>query len=104
MKKGPWRDLLRFTTQQWLEGLQQILPHVDLFIDLISQFESRYESAKQRERALDFADLERQTLHILQQQDGKTLAPSPAGAATIGDLRTCWWMNTRTSTRCRMRS
>jgi len=78
MKEGPWRNLLRFTTKEWQEGLQQILPHVDLFIDLVSQFQSRYESAKLRERALDFADLERQTLHILQKSEGMVLAPSLA--------------------------
>ena len=58
-KKGPWRDLLRFSTAQWRDGLIKVRPHADLFLNLVEEFGAKYRLAKQSLRAVDFADLER---------------------------------------------
>ncbi len=65
MKKGAWRDVLAFKTAQWQQGLLETLPYAKTFLDLVGQFARRYRSAKDAERALDFADLERHTLRVL---------------------------------------
>jgi ATP-dependent helicase/nuclease subunit A len=65
MKAGPWRDLLRFGPEEWIDGLRGILPHANVFLTLIGQFQTRYRAAKDASRVLDFADLERYTLDVL---------------------------------------
>ena len=55
-KKGPWRDLLRFSTSQWRDGLIKIRPHVDLFL-LWSRVRPEISGEEQALRAVDFADL-----------------------------------------------
>jgi len=81
MKSGGWRNLLRFTTTQWQEGLAAILPHADVFLSLVEQFETRYRMAKSASRAVDFADLERLTLKVLREQESAGLVPSTAAMA-----------------------
>lgn len=74
-KEGTLCQLLRFTPQQWQQGLADTLPFVDLFFDLVRDFSQEYARAKARQRGLDFADLERLALAALTGPDG---TPSPA--------------------------
>lgn len=79
MKAGTWRDLLRFSPDEWLDGLRATVPHADVFLELVEQFGRRYRAAKDASRALDFADLERFTLDVLRDPDlPDALAPSAA--------------------------
>jgi ATP-dependent helicase/nuclease subunit A len=77
MKKGEWREALRFTATQWQQGLADIFPHAKTFLDLIGQFARRYRNAKDADRTLDFADLERLSLRILSDK-GKPSATAQA--------------------------
>jgi ATP-dependent helicase/nuclease subunit A len=74
MKEGTWRELLRFSPDEWSDGLRAILPHAKVFLQLIEQFVRKYRIAKDSIRALDFADLERFTLRVL--TEPKSLKPS----------------------------
>ncbi len=65
LKKGPWREALVFTDEEWKDGLRRIQPHTDTFLSLVEDFTDRYGQAKQEEGALDFSDLERFTLKAL---------------------------------------
>ncbi|HWE04985.1 MAG TPA: helicase-exonuclease AddAB subunit AddA [Tepidisphaeraceae bacterium] len=80
-KKGPWRDLLRYSTKEWRDGLVKVRPHLDLFLNLVEAFGEKYRREKQALRAVDFADLERLALQALTldgaTRDGKR-GPSPA--------------------------
>jgi ATP-dependent helicase/nuclease subunit A len=76
--EGSWRDILRFSAQQWRDGLRAIRPHTDLFLGLVEQFNTEYQQAKRALHALDFADLERFTLAVLNEREGGILLPSPA--------------------------
>jgi ATP-dependent helicase/nuclease subunit A len=79
MKGGTWRDLLRFSPDEWTQGVRATLPHARVFLQLIEQFARRYRAEKDLSRALDFADLERFTLRVLREKrKGATLVPSPA--------------------------
>lgn len=80
-KDGPWRDLLRFSTSQWHEGLERIAPHAQVFLSLAEQFTIAYDKAKGETRMLDFADLERFTLHALCDGDPRDLRPSDCAKA-----------------------
>lgn len=64
-KKGQLYQLLRFTADQWQEGLARIQPHAGIFLDLIEEFGDRYTEAKRAQRVVDFSDLERLTLQVL---------------------------------------
>jgi ATP-dependent helicase/nuclease subunit A len=81
MKKGAWRNLLRFTSAQWQEGLSATQPHAEIFLSLVEQFQTRYRMAKSASRAVDFADLERLTLMVLRDADAQGLFPSAAALA-----------------------
>lgn len=76
LKSGTWRSALRYTEAERQDGLAQILPHLDTFLSLTSQFNDRYTQAKTRQNTLDFSDLERQALRVLR-EDGPGLKPSP---------------------------
>jgi ATP-dependent helicase/nuclease subunit A len=78
MKGGTWRDLLRFSPDEWTDGLRAIQPHAKVFLQLIEQFANRYRAEKDAARAVDFADLERFTLHVLRDPSVQGLAPSQA--------------------------
>lgn len=73
MKEGAWRQNLRFTQQEWKEGLLATLPHADAFLSLVQDFAQRYSKAKDETGKLDFSDLELLTLRSLA-TDG---SPSP---------------------------
>lgn len=77
-KEGPLAQALRFSTEQWHEGLRSIVPHQKVFLELIAQFATRYKRAKDELRAVDFSDLERHTLDLLKEKDAKaTTAEQP---------------------------
>ena len=105
IKKGKWRNILRFSSQQWRDGLAMVQPHADIFLGLVEQFGAAYQQAKRAIGSLDFADLERFTLGVLSEGDGGVASgPRPPPARFTGASRMCWSMNFRTSTRFRMRS
>src|SRR5688500_15445595 len=81
MKKGPWRDCLRFTSAEWRDGLRAVVPHAEVFLGLVKQFELRYRHAKEASRAIDFSDLERFALRVLRDPDHAAAAPSAAARA-----------------------
>ena len=70
----PLADLLSSTGQQWREGMAMIAPHAQMFLSLVSEFGKEYATAKDADRSLDFADLERRALDIL--SDGDARRPS----------------------------
>ena len=76
MKEGAWRKNLLFTTEQWKEGLSRTMPHVEVFLSLVSDFSEKYSQAKDEQAALDFADLERLTLRCLRSDQSQAIAPS----------------------------
>jgi ATP-dependent helicase/nuclease subunit A len=80
VKNGPWRQCLRFSSEQWKDGLKRTQPHVEAFLSLVEEFSARYAAAKQEDGGLDFADLERHALGVLREPaeaGGGGLAPSP---------------------------
>src|SRR5262249_51367303 len=54
VKNGPWRQCLRFSSEQWNEGLKRTQPHVEAFLSLVEDFSARYAAAKQEDGGLDF--------------------------------------------------
>ena len=70
----PLSDLLSFTSEQWQEGMARVVPHAHVFLSLVKDFGKEYSAAKDADRALDFADLERRTFDIL--RDGNSTRPS----------------------------
>jgi len=82
IKDGAWRDLLRFTSAQWQDGLRAIRPHAQTFLGLVEEFVDRYRLTKEAARVVDFSDLERFALRVLCEKtaDGR-LIPSRAARA-----------------------
>lgn len=72
MKKGPWRQCLHFSAEQWKDGLRRSMPHAETFLGLIEEFTARYQAAKEEEGGLDFSDLERLTLKALLDEDSSS--------------------------------
>ena len=81
MTKGLLCDVLRFTTEQWKQGLEAIAPHTEVFLGLVDQFGKRYGLAKDASRVVDFSDLERLALQVLRDEGGTRLQPSAAAGA-----------------------
>ena len=77
VREGAWRKNLLFTAEQWKQGLAKTRPHVDVFLALVSEFSELYSLAKDEQRVVDFADLERLTLRSLKSDDAAQLIPSP---------------------------
>jgi ATP-dependent helicase/nuclease subunit A len=65
MTKGLLANLLRFTSDQWQEGLAAVRPHAQTFLHLVEAFGGRYRQAKDASRVVDFADLERFAFKVL---------------------------------------
>ncbi len=78
VKKGSWRDILRFSTKQWQDGLKATLPHAQVFLELVEEFADGYRRSKDSLRMLDFSDLEQFTLKVLRDEDRPGLNPSSA--------------------------
>ncbi len=70
----PLADLLSSTGRQWREGMARVAPHAQMFLSLVRDFGKEYSAAKDADRSLDFADLERRALDIL--RDGDARRPS----------------------------
>src|SRR4029453_4457600 len=73
-----------FSEAEWRAGMKQILEPANVFLDLVEQFDQRYQRAKAELRVLDFADLERLALRALSERDSNgeaTLVPSAAARA-----------------------
>lgn len=79
MTKGSFRDLLRFTSEQWQEGLRATQPHVEVFLGLVQEFGRGYRLAKDTSRVVDFSDLEQLALQVL--TDGTPADRRPSAAA-----------------------
>jgi len=75
-KNGPWRGMLRFTADEWRNGMARTLPHARVFLDLVEEFTDLYLQRKKSSRQLDFSDLERFTLEVLRDNRREELAPS----------------------------
>jgi ATP-dependent helicase/nuclease subunit A len=73
MKEGNLRAALRFTESAWRDGMAAIVAPAEKLLSLVEQFEHEYRDAKDRLRALDFSDLERRALVLL---DGNPSRPS----------------------------
>ncbi|MEA2736263.1 MAG: ATP-dependent helicase/nuclease subunit, partial [Humisphaera sp.] len=76
IKDGALRKILAFSTQQWRDGLTAVVPHANVFLDLVEEFGERYVRAKAAMRGVDFSDLERLTLRALRDPASNELAPS----------------------------
>ncbi|HUB27703.1 MAG TPA: 3'-5' exonuclease, partial [Tepidisphaeraceae bacterium] len=74
MREGEIAGLLHFSESEWRAGQSAILSHANVFRSLLGNFSARYTRAKARQRSLDFSDLERKALHLL--QDGESSDPS----------------------------
>jgi ATP-dependent helicase/nuclease subunit A len=75
LDESPLSDLLSFTSEQWREGMARVVPHAQVFLSLVKDFGKEYSAAKDADRALDFADLERRSYDIL--REGNSTRPSP---------------------------
>ncbi len=78
MKSGMIADALRFTADEWRDGLRRIIPYVDVFLNLVESFGEAYTAAKTPLRVIDFSDLERLALRVLNDSTDATLRPSDA--------------------------
>jgi ATP-dependent helicase/nuclease subunit A len=76
--KGTWRQWLRFSAQQWQQGLAATLPHAKVFCNLVDEFGVAYRRAKHAARSVDFSDLERLALKVLNDGTPSQLKPSAA--------------------------
>ncbi len=76
LDENPLADLLSSTGEQWRQGMMMTAPHAQAFLSLVRDFGKEYSAAKDADRALDFADLERRSLQILRDGDGGSLRPS----------------------------
>jgi ATP-dependent helicase/nuclease subunit A len=72
VKSGAWRQNLRFTAEQWKDGLSKTSPHSDAFLTLVRDYADRYSQAKDEAGHLDFADLERLALRALNDDQSDT--------------------------------
>jgi ATP-dependent helicase/nuclease subunit A len=75
--KGPLAQSLRFTSKEWQDGLRSVCEHSKVFLDLVAEFAKRYRKEKDAIRAVDFADLERLALKLLNEGKGDQLRPTP---------------------------
>jgi ATP-dependent helicase/nuclease subunit A len=83
MKAGTWRELLRFSPDEWADGLRAIVPHAEVFLKLVEDFDARYRSAKDASRSIDFSDLERFTLRVLRDPSRPDLLAPSAAAHSV---------------------
>jgi ATP-dependent helicase/nuclease subunit A len=65
LRKGRLFNLCRFTPEEWIRGLNDILPHLRTIACLSSAFRGEYERAKAQRCALSYDDLEHLALKIL---------------------------------------
>ncbi len=71
----------RFTPTQMRQGLDEILPHAETWLELVAEFQDRYRSAKRTMDALDFSDLEQSAFNLLHvTTDGRLAGYSPVSS------------------------
>ena len=82
-KKGLERKLLNFSddSAQILKDMQQTSASMHGLIDLVTEFQKRFQELKRSRRVLDFSDLEHSTLDLLM---GKSRSGPTAAATEIG--------------------
>jgi ATP-dependent helicase/nuclease subunit A len=76
MKSGVLREMLRFSTAQWRDGMIAMRPHAHVLLGLVEEFAERYQREKAALRSVDFSDLERLALKVLSDGAAGALAPS----------------------------
>lgn len=65
-KAGPLVAVARFTAQQWIDGVRQVIGPTDVLLDLAGEFGQEYGLRKRQAASLDFSDLERLTQRVLE--------------------------------------
>ena len=55
----------RFREREWRDGISRTIEPTNVFLNLVVEFGERFTTAKCEQRALDFGDLERMTLRLL---------------------------------------
>ncbi len=75
-RNGPWRGTLKFTADEWRNGMSRTLPHAKVYLDLVEEFADLYQQRKKASRQVDFSDLERFSLDVLRDGRREQLAPS----------------------------
>lgn len=71
IKSGPFPEGLPTDETFWRESLGACLPHARELVWLAEAYEAAYRTAKDARRALDFNDLERLALRLLQTESGE---------------------------------
>lgn len=64
-KKRLKRDFGRFSAADWAEGMARVRPHLRIFLRLVQDARSAYQTAKRDLGVMDFSDLERKTVELL---------------------------------------
>ncbi|MDM8004625.1 MAG: helicase-exonuclease AddAB subunit AddA [Phycisphaerae bacterium] len=68
-------NICSFSRDEYIEGLQRILPYVRTIVRLVRDFDDRYQQAKAVQAAVDFNDLQRQAYRLLT-ENGDPSRPS----------------------------
>jgi len=68
-------NICSFSKDEYIEGLQRILPYVRTLVRLVRDFDDRYQQAKAVQAAVDFNDLQRQAYELLT-KNGDPAKPS----------------------------
>jgi len=66
--KSLQRDFGGFTCADWAEGIARTAPFVNTLLDTVEAYRVRYRAEKRQLGTLDFSDLERYTLQLLQDE------------------------------------
>lgn len=71
-------DLLKrfghFSVADWAQGLTLVRPHMVVFLQLVRELRAAYQRAKSELGVMDFADLERRTVELLQNEENGVAA------------------------------
>ncbi len=80
LKSGSFRNATRFDEARWQKTLADTVPGARVLLELVDEFDQRYQSHKSRLRAVDFSDLERFALQVLS-ADGSPVGAKPSDVA-----------------------
>ena len=72
------RELVEMSIEQQGQWLRESEPFGRIILELAGRLQAQYEETKQQENRLDFADLERKCLELLNAGEGEELKPSEA--------------------------
>ena len=89
VKEGPLGAVLAFTAAEWRATAAAVAGPTGALLDAAEAFAAEYRAAKDRDRALDFADLERLALRLLTDRDaaGAVVGPSAVARSLHGRYR-----------------